>query len=558
MMTKRNICRLIGLSFIICHLSFSPARAQYAVVPLPQSIQMQKGEPFVLNGEVQILAVDGLQREAEFLQAYLKDLTGLSLPIAQKRAKKVTYIELSVSPKITQSEGYVLTINKKGVSIAGGSAAGVFYGIQTLRKSVEPNAESLELAAAVITDAPRFSWRGMHLDCSRHFFPVSFVKKFIDLLALHNMNVFHWHLTDDQGWRIEIKKWPRLVEVGSKRSGTVLGTNSDLDDYIPHGGYYTQEECREIVAYAAERHITVVPEIDMPGHMLAALASYPELGCTGGPYEVGHFWGVYQDVLCVGNELVYQFVEDVLTEIMDIFPIPADAPIPDLRSPTRRLSRSLSEVIHIGGDETPTERWEHCPKCQALGLPKDKIQARFTQRVFNFLAAHHRRALGWDEILDGCPKDAMIMSWRGSAPGAKAAATGHDVVMSPTSHCYFDYQQSEEPAHEPSRCSGFIPVEKVYSLDPVPDSLSEDARRHILGVQANIWTEYIFTEGMVEYQALPRMSALAEVQWTQPERKDFEAFKERLSRLIPLLDLYQYHYAKHLWPERQLPSRWLF
>ena len=547
MMTQKNIYRLIGLLFIICHLSFSPARAQYAVVPLPQGIQMQKSEPFVLNGEVQILAGDGLQRETEFLQTYLKDLTGLSLPIAQKRVKKVVYIELSVSPKITQSEGYVLTINKKGVSIAGESAAGVFYGIQTLRKSVEPNAESLELAAAVITDAPRFSWRGMHLDCSRHFFPVSFVKKFIDLLALHNMNVFHWHLTDDQGWRIEIKKWPRLVEVGSKRSGTVLGTNSDLDDYIPHGGYYTQEECREIVAYAAERHITVVPEIDMPGHMLAALASYPELGCTGGPYEVGHFWGVYQDVLCLGNELVYQFVEDVLTEIMDIFPIPADAP-----------TRSLSEVIHIGGDETPTERWEHCPKCQALGLSKDKIQTRFTQRVFNFLAAHHRRALGWDEILDGCPKDAMIMSWRGSAPGAKAAAAGHDVVMSPTSHCYFDYQQSEETAHEPSRCSGYIPVEKVYSLDPVPDSLSEDARRHILGVQANIWTEYIFTEGMVEYQALPRMSALAEVQWTQPERKDFEAFKERLSRLTPLLDLYQYHYAKHLWPERQLPSRWLF
>jgi hexosaminidase len=271
--------------------------------------------------------------------------------------------------------------------------------------------------------------------------------------------------------------------------------------------------------------------------MLAALASYPELGCTGGPYQVGHYWGVYKDVLCVGNPRVYEFVQDVLTEVMAIFP---------------------SEVIHIGGDETPTEKWGQCPKCQALNLSNDKIQAYFTKRVFDFLTAHHRRALGWDEILDGCPQDAMIMSWRGSAPGAKAAEEGHDVVMSPTSHCYFDYQQWEETAHEPSRCGGFIPVEKVYALDPAPANLSAEARSHILGAQANIWTEYIYTDGMVEYQALPRMSALAEVQWTQPERKDYEAFKQRLNGLIPLLELYHYHYAKHLWPERQLPSRWQF
>ena len=371
----------------------------------------------------------------------------------------------------------------------------------------------------------------MHLDCSRHFFSIEFVKKFIDLLALHNMNVFHWHLTDDQGWRIQIKKWPKLTEIGSMRSGTIIGTNSDLDDETPYGGFYTQEEAREIVRYAAERHITVVPEIDMPGHMLAALACYPELGCTGGPYQVGHYWGVYKDVLCIGNPKVYQFVEDVLTEIMDIFP---------------------SEVIHIGGDEAPTEKWEQCPKCQAL------TQSHFTRRVFNFLTAHHRRALGWDEILDGCPEDAMIMSWRGTAPGAKAAATGHDVVMTPTSYCYFDYQQWEETAHEPSRCSGFIPIWKVYELDPAPDSLSVEARRHILGVQANLWSEYMTTEGTVEYQALPRMSALAEVAWTESERMNYDAFVERLTRLTRLYDLYHYHYAKHLWPERQLPSRWLF
>ena len=520
---------------------------------MPQSVQLQQGEPFVLNGEVQILAGEGLQQEAEFLQAYLKDLTDLTLPIAQKRVKKVSYIELAVSPKVTEKEGYVLNIYKKGVTIVGGSAAGVFYGIQTLRKSLTP--DSRLLTPVSISDAPRFSWRGMHLDCSRHFFSVAFIKKFLDLLAMHNMNVFHWHLTDDQGWRIEIKKWPKLVTVGSQRTGTIIGTNSDLDDKTPYGGYYTQAEAREIVAYAAARHITVVPEIDMPGHMLAALASYPELGCTGGPYQVGHYWGVYKDVLCVSNEKVYQFVEDVLTEIMDIFP---------------------SEVIHIGGDETPTDKWQQCPKCQALAktLPASSnaesedfepltsklspLQAHFTKRVFDFLTSKHRRALGWDEILDGSPQDAMIMSWRGTEPGAKAAETGHDVVMTPTTFCYFDYQQAEDVQFEPSRCGGFIPVEKVYALDPAPDSLSVEAKTHILGAQANLWTEYITNEDLLEYQALPRMSALAEVQWSQPERKDYEAFKQRLTRLTDLFERYGYVYAKHLWPERQIPNRWQF
>ena len=465
--------------------------ANYEVVPLPQSIVEQKGAPFILEEGVEILTSAELQREAEFLKQYIEEVTWNNLPIAQKREKKVRYIELSVSPTVKEKEGYVMTVSQKGVTIQGGSAAGVFYGIQTLRKAVK---EGVIMNPVIITDAPRFSYRGMHLDCSRHFFSADFVKKYIDLLALHNMNRFHWHLTDDQGWRIEIKRFPELTTIGAQRSGTILGTNSDLDDGIPHGGFYTQEEAREIVKYAQERHITIIPEIDMPGHMLAALACYPELGCTGGPYQ----------------------------------------------------------------DETPTVKWENCAKCQALGLAKNQLQAYFTQKVFNFLTAHHRRALGWDEILDGCPKDAMIMSWRGTAPGAKAAQLGHDVVMAPTSHVYFDYLQSQERLFEPSRCEGFIPVEKVYSLDPAPDTLSVEARKHILGTQANIWTEYLFTEGMVEYQALPRMSALSEVQWTLPERKNYEAFKERLTRLTALYELYHYQYAKHLWPERQLPSRWQF
>lgn len=516
--------------------------SNYNVVPLPQSIQTTKGAAFEVDAEVQILAPAELQNEAEFLQQYLREVAGVQLSIADKRAKKVRYIELAISPKVSATEGYVMTINQKGVTIQGGTAAGVFYGIQTLRKSLPIACKcgkhtGASLPAATITDTPRFSWRGMHLDCSRHFWSVDFVKKFIDLLAMHNMNTFHWHLTDDQGWRIEIKKYPELTTIGSQRSGTTLGTNSDLDDGIPHGGFYTQQEARDIVKYAQQRHITVVPEIDMPGHMLAALACYPELGCTGGPYQVGHYWGVYKDVLCVGNPKVYEFVEGVLAEIMDIFP---------------------SEVIHIGGDEAPTEKWEHCAKCNALNLSGTTYQGYFTKRVFDFITAHHRRVLGWDEILEGSPADAMIMSWRGTAPGAQAAKTGHDVVMSPTTHVYFDYQQSQEPEHEPSRCSGYIPVEKVYSLDPAPDSIPAETRKHILGGQANIWTEYIFTEGMVEYQALPRMSALAEVLWTQPEQKNYEAFKERLTRFTSLFEKYNYKYAKHLWPERQLPSRWQF
>ena len=515
-------------------ISGSGNMANYDVLPLPQKVEKQKGEPFVIEEGVEILAPASLHNEAELLRQYIKECSKTDMPITARRMKRGRYIELAVSPAVKQPEGYALTVKKNGVTIQGGSAAGVFYGIQTLRKAVS---EGPVMNPVVITDAPRFAWRGMHLDCSRHFFTVEFVKKYIDLLALHNMNVFHWHLTDDQGWRIEIKRWPKLITVGSQRSGTIIGTNSDIDDHIPYGGYYTQEEAREIVAYAKARHITVVPEIDMPGHMLAALASYPELGCTGGPYQVGHNWGVYKDVLCVGNERVYQFVEDVLTEIMDIFP---------------------SEVIHVGGDETPTERWEQCARCQSLGLPKEQIQGRFTRRVFDFLTAHNRRALGWDEILGGCPQNAMIMSWRGTEPGAEAASEGHDVVMAPTSHCYFDYQQVEDALFEPSRCGGYIPVEKVYSLNPVPDSLQEEAKHHILGVQANLWAEYLVNEEVAEYQALPRMSALAEVQWTQPEKKDYADFRQRLTRLTRLFDRYGYVYAKHLWPERQIPSRWQF
>lgn len=530
-MKKIVVClMLLGLSL------GTPAEqvASYEVVPMPQSITAQKGSPFVLNSQVAILAPDELRREAAFLQQYLAETTGLELQLAQRREKHVEYITLALSPKVSEREGYVMVVSPKGISITGASASGVFHGIQTLRKSASTG---LVFEPVIIRDAPRFGYRGMHLDCCRHFFSVDFVKKYIDLLALHNMNTFHWHLTDDQGWRIEIKSWPKLTTVGASRSGTVIGHNSDLDDETPVSGFYTQDEAREIVSYAAERHITVIPEIELPGHTLAALASYPELGCTGGPYQVGHYWGIYRDVLCVGNETVYRFVADVLKEIAGIFP---------------------SEIIHIGGDETPTDRWEACAKCQALGLPKEKIQGYFTRRVCDILAGYQRRALGWDEILDDAPQSALIMSWRGTEPGAKAAEAGHDVIMAPTGYCYFDYQQTEDAYSEPSLCGGNITVEKVYSLEPAADSLSAVAKAHILGVQANLWSEYLTTETLVEYQALPRMSALSEVQWTQPERKDYQAFKSRLTRMLPLFERYHYHYAKHLWPERRLSNRWQF
>lgn len=478
----------------------------YQVIPMPQSVELQKGKPFVLS-----CPIDSLLGTCA--------------------------IKTSVSDKLP-AEGYRLTVSKKGIEIVGGSEAGVFYAMQTLRKSLPvAEFESVELPAVVITDQPRFGYRGMMLDCARHFFSVSEVKEFIDMMALHNMNCFHWHLTDDQGWRIEIKKYPRLTEFGSKRTGTVIGNNSDVDDHTPYGGFYTQAQIKEVVAYAAKRHITIIPEIDMPGHTLAALACFPELGCTGGPYEVGHKWGVGYEVLCVGNPRSLEFAKDVLTEVMELFP---------------------SEVIHIGGDETPTRRWDDCPKCKALGVAS--VQGYFTSELEKFLAQHGRKALGWDEMLErGVATSTQIMSWRGSKPGYQAAEKGHNVVMSPLTHCYLDYYQTKDTRYEPS-VTGMWPidVEKVYSLDAAPDSISAEARQHIIGVQGNIWTEHIPNFDVVQYQALPRMSALAEAQWTMPERKDWDLFKERLTRFTETYERLGWTYAKHLWPERMVQDRWHF
>lgn len=478
-----------------------------------------------------------MQRNAEFLVEYIKETTGLEVCVSEKASKGAAVINLAIDEEI--EKGYSLRVKEKRITIAGHAASDVFWGIQTLRKSlpVLTEADSVLLPPVEITDAPRFTYRGMHLDCARHFFTVEFLKQYIDLLALHNMNVFHWHLTDDQGWRLEIKRYPNLTRIGSVRTGTVIGNNSDMDDHVPYGGFYTQEQAREIVAYARERYIEVIPEIDVPGHTMAVLASYPELACREGAYAVGHKWGVYNDVLCVGNPQTYEFVKGVLDEVMEIFP---------------------SEEIHIGGDETPTVRWEQCPKCNALPLDGTSYQGYFTKQITDYLESRGRRAICWDESLEqGASRRNVIMSWRGTKPGIYAAKMGHDVIMTPLTHCYFDYYQTEKNSYEPS-ITGMWPVtvEKVYSLDLVPDSLSVEVKQRIKGVQANLWTEQISSPYVVEYMALPRICALAEVAWTAAEKKDFAAFKERVTRLSRLYDLYGWTYAKHLWPERMTKERW--
>lgn len=519
---------------------FAADKADYKVVPLPQSVALQNGDAYVLTAATKVCYPkqnEEMARNAKFLADYVSDVTGIALTTTTDKVKGAA-IRLVIDKKIAGDEAYRLVVDKKnGITLSASTAKGIFYGIQTLRKALPvEKATQVEMPAVVVNDSPTFSYRGMMLDCSRHFFPMWFVKQYIDLLAMHNMNVFHWHLSDDQGWRIEIKKYPRLTTVGSVRANTTIGHNTELNDSTPYGGYYTQDQAREIVEYARQRYITVIPEIDMPGHMKAALAAYPELGCTGGPYEVGTRWGIYADVFCVGNEKVYQFCEDVWSELMQIFP---------------------STYIHIGGDETPTTRWADCPKCKKVmadnGLNIKNLQGYFTNRIEKFLNANGRRMIGWDEILGGkINQSATIMSWRDMKQGIDAAYKGHDVIFSPTSHMYFDYCQSQKNyQYEPTRCGGDLSVEKVYSLKVCADTVSADVRKHIIGVQANLWTEHVPNAQVAEYQVLPRMAALADVNWTYGE-KDFEGFKARVDRMLKLYDLYHLTYAKHMWPERML------
>lgn len=522
-------------------------KADFAkVVPAPDKISYNaKGGDFTLSASTVINYTAGnadMERNATFLAQYVKDMTKLELGKQAAKGKAKTGISLVLNAKAKLApEAYEIVVDKRGVTVTGSTAAGVFYGVQAIRKSLPilQNAENVEMPAAKVEASPRFAYRGMMLDCSRHFFPAKFVKKYIDMIALHSMNRLHWHISDDQGWRFEVPGYPRLTEVGSKRAQTVTGHNSELEDGVPYGGYYTDAEIRDIVKYAAERYVTIVPEVDMPGHMMAALAAYPELGCTGGPYKTGEFWGVYRDILCAGNEKVYTFIEKTLDHICDLFP---------------------GQYIHIGGDESPRVRWEKCPKCQAKiaeqgltdkdGMSKEaRLQGYFAKRVQKYLEAKGRKIIGWDELL-GCDVDttATIMSWRGAEPGAQGAKLGHDVIMSPNNALYFDHYQSKDTGSEPPAIGGFSDVANVYNLEPVPAELAPSVKAHIKGVQANVWTEYIPYTNQVEYMVLPRMAALSEVQWLQPSEKNFEAFKKRVDSLRHIYELYGYNYAHHLWP----------
>ncbi|MBB1551821.1 MAG: beta-N-acetylhexosaminidase [Prevotella sp.] len=532
-----------------CFIVRGAEKADYAqVIPQPRSVNMQKGAPFLLQSSTIITYTAGndMQRNATFLSQWINELTGVKLGVQATKGKAKSVISLVIDAKakdINNTEGYAINITNKGIVVRGKTAAGVFYGCQTLRKTMPAmkNADGtavIEMPAVAITDEPRFEYRGMHLDCSRHFYKASFVKQYIDMIALHNMNRFHWHLTDDQGWRFAVDKYPKLATIASQRNGTMLGHCPNVIDHTPYGGYYTDEEIKDIIKYAADRYITIIPEVDMPGHMMAVLAAYPELGCTGGPYETAMRWGIFEDILCAGNPKSYEFLEAVLDKVCDLFP---------------------SRYIHIGGDEAPRTRWEKCPKCQAIiakegivakdGHSKEALlQGYLTHKVQAYLEAKGRQIIGWDELL-GCDVDttATIMSWRGSEPGAKGAKLGHDVIMTPMPHCYFDFYQTKDIRNEPVAIGNFLDVAKVYAMQPIADGLSPEAAKHIIGVQANVWTEYITCPEYVEYMILPRMAALAEVQWMPESQKNFDAFKKRITSFRSIYDHYGWTVAPHLW-----------
>lgn len=516
--------------------------ADFNIIPRPQQVNVRNDAPFTLNTKTVIsLGTNSqdMKRNANMLASYIEQATGIRPAVG--KSKNGAAIVLTIDKTIANAEGYKLDADAKQIRIAGASAAGVFYGIQTLRKSlplVNGKASKVSIPAVHIADAPRFAYRGTHLDVSRHFVTADSVRQFIDMLALHNINRFHWHLTDDQGWRIEIKKYPLLTQIGSKRAQTVIGHNSGKYDGKPYGGFYTQKQIRDIVKYAADRYITIVPEIDLPGHMQAALAAYPDMGCTGGPYEVWQKWGVSDNVLCAGNDKTLTFIDNVLKEITQLFP---------------------SKYIHVGGDECPKTQWQKCPKCQArikaLNLEakdghsaEERLQSYIITHASNYLKSLGRNTIGWDEILEGgLAEGATVMSWRGESGGIAAAKQHHDVVMTPNSYLYFDYYQSLDKANEPLAIGGYLPLETVYSYEPMPKELTADEARHIIGVQANIWTEYMPTFKQMQYMALPRLAALSEVQWSQPALKDYNSFTNRLTEFTHLYDRLGYNYAKHLY-----------
>ncbi len=501
------------------------------VVPVPMQVTEGNGE-FTIRQGTRILFdetkattdIVGLFSEKIRLSTGLILATGSYNP-ASKNENTVIFTTLGADETLGK-EGYTIDVLPSGVFIRAKSPNGMFYGLQTLFQLFPPDIEkagsglkTMSIPIVNIKDQPRFGYRGLHLDVGRHMYPIEFIRKYIDLMAMYKFNTFHWHLTEDQGWRIEIKKYPGLTSIGSIRKGTQIG-KTDQSDTIPYGGFYTQAEAREIVAYAATKYITVIPEIEMPGHCVAALTAYPWLSCTGGPFEVRTRWGVSDDILCAGNDSVFTFMQDVLTEIIDIFP---------------------STYIHIGGDEAPKVRWKECPKCQARinseGLKDEaELQSYFIKRIEKFLASKNRRLIGWDEILEGgLAPEATVMAWRGVQAGIDASRQGHDVIMTPVDYCYFDYYQGD-PLNEGEQSGSKLTLRTVYSYNPIPPVLTPDEAKHIIGVQGNVWTEFVKTPETVEIKAFPRALALAEVAWSQQNRRNWDDFLDRLDFQFAQLD----------------------
>jgi hexosaminidase len=514
------------LVVLIFHSMFSFSENKYNIIPYPQQLIPQSGS-FVFNTNTRIICdvkqTDILKLATQFLE-HFQIVSALKLNISPFQADTANAV-IFEKTKIENPEGYQLTISDKTIRIKADSPIGFFYALQTMYQLMpveiygqkKIGLKKWSVPAVQIADAPRFAYRGLHLDVCRHFFPIEFIKEYIDAMAIHKLNYFHWHLTDDQGWRIEIKKYPKLTEIGSKRDETLIGyyfsRSPQLFDGKPYGGFYTQAEAREIVAYARDRFITVIPEIEMPGHAQAAIASYPYLSCTRNPnLKVATKWGVFPDVFCP-RDSTFKFLEDVLTEIMDIFP---------------------GMFIHIGGDECPKDRWKACPDCQALikkeGLKdENELQSYFIKRIERFVNSKGRQIIGWDEILDGgLAPNATVMSWRGVRGGIAAAKNGNDVIMTPSAQCYFDHYQSN-PVTEPVTIGGYLPLEMVYRYEPVPTELNADEAKHILGAQANLWTEYMPESENVEYMAFPRISALSEMLWSTRANRNWDLFRNRMT-----------------------------
>lgn len=531
---------------ILIALSSRAQKADYHVIPRPLNVDVDTSEVFIIKDGMNICITNGnaqTKRIAQFLHQYTEELTGIHLTIDENEHEGGIYLMKTLAHDVLdhsneiKNASYEITVDQGGIRLKAPTDEGLFRAVQTLRKSMpiaKGKFNSVEFPFVVIKDKPRFAYRGVHLDSSRHFWSVNTIKRYIDLMALHGCNQFHWHITDDQGWRFEVKALPELAEKGSVREQTVLGRNSGVYDGQPYGGYYTQDECREIVRYAAERHINVIPEIDLPGHMQAALHVYPNLGCTGGPYPVWQMWGVSDDVLCVGNPETMMFLKTVLGEICDVFP---------------------SKFIHIGGDECPKGRWKECGKCKAkaqelalvdngIHSVENQLQSWINREMEQFLDERGRSIIGWDETLEGgLAENATVMSWRGTQGGIDAARQHHNVIMAPVDYCYIDYYQVKNNWNEPIAIGGYVPTSKTYSFEPVPQQLSEEEEKYILGPQVNLWCEYIACEPHLFYMLLPRLDAISEVQWTQPDKKNFDDFKQRLGHMFSLYDKLSINYC---------------